>query len=325
MLNNLTFKNYPCFLFVGYHLNLAVKRNIEYCMKDKTTEKTIYDHYRQPDLEETVKTAFDSAGSPIKNYTDTESLDEFHIRGREATRELATLAGIKKGMRVLDLGCGIGGPARMLAAEFGCTVTGIDLVKEYCDAASMITQQTGLSHMVEFLQQDMTHLLFDDQVFDSVWTLHTLMNIEDKDKLFDDVFRVLKPGGCFALYEICRGDNSPPYFPVPWAADASMSFLLSPDTLRHALIEYGFAEVQWQDVSQKSMGWFQKISAQKATSVSVSGDRNGEQKAAEKKPLPNISILMGKSAAEKSRNVFRNLSEDRIRTVFGVYRKPNQA
>lgn len=284
-------------------------------------EIAIKDHYRQADLEAKIKSAFDRAGRNIKDYKDTESLDEFHIRGREATRELARLADLKKGIKVLDLGCGVGGPARMLAAEFGCVVTGIELVEEYCEAGTMITEQTGLAHMVKIQQGDMTDLVFDDQSFDAAWTLHTIMNIEDKAKLFDAVLRVLKPGGVFALYEICAGVNSPPYFPVPWAGKAAMSFLLDPDDLRLSLTKKGFKELQWQDVSQKAIKWFQSIAKKKTASISESEIRMSEKKGSS----PGISLLMGKTAAEKSRNVFRNLSEDRIRTVFGVFQKPGQA
>jgi len=295
-------------------------------VKKKIKEQAIKDHYRQADLEENIKTAFDRAGRQIKDYTDTESLDEFHIRGREATRELAQLADLQKGMRVLDLGCGVGGPARVLAAEFGCVVTGIDLVDDYCQAAEMITQRTGLSHMVNFQQGDMTDLAFEDESFDAAWTQHTIMNIEDKTKLFDSVLRVLKPGGLFVLYEICAGSHFPPYFPVPWAGNSAMSFLLSQDDLRQCLRKRGFEKLQWRDVSSDAIKWFQIIAKLRAASgakpVKKPGAKSEEAKPGKKGTGPGISLLLGKTAAEKSNNVFRNLTEDRIRIVFGVYRKP---
>lgn len=287
-------------------------------MDKKNSVTAIRDHYRQADLEDAVRNFFDRSDRKAGDYSDTETFDEFHIRGRTATRELALLAELKEGMRVLDLGCGIGGPARMLAAEFGCVVTGVDLVDEYCRAASMITNRAGLSHMIEFRQGDMTDLDFADASFDAAWTLHTIMNIEDKPKLFDSVFRILKPGGRFALYEICAGAVSPPYFPVPWASDADMSFLLEPKALRRALAAAGFIEDQWQDVSSASIKWFHSIAAARKQSDMP----EGEHKEGAKEKQPGISLLLGKTAAEKSRNVFRNLSEDRIRTVFGIYRKP---
>jgi ubiquinone/menaquinone biosynthesis C-methylase UbiE len=161
-------------------------------------------------------------------------------------------------------------------------------------------------------------LAFDDQSFDAAWTLHTIMNIEDKTILFDNVRRILKPGGLFALYEICAGAHVPPYFPVPWAGDASMSFLFRPDDLRLHIRRNGFAELQWIDVSQKAIKWFQNIAKKRAASKKKS--ENNES--GKKRSGPGISLLLGSTAAEKSKNVFRNLTEDRVRTVFGVFQKP---
>ncbi len=292
-------------------------------MKNKTTKTAILDHYRQADLEKNIQTAFKTAGCRISDYTDTESLDEFHIRGREATRELAQLANLKPGMRVLDLGCGVGGPARLLAAEFGCRVTGVDLVDEYCRAAEMITRHAGLSHLVNFQTGDMAALAFDDQSFDAAWTLHTIMNIKDKPNLFSRIFHILKPGGLFMLYEVCQGANSPPHFPVPWASDACMSFLLPPDDLRRQILQHGFAQLHWQDVSDAAIGWFQAIAASRAALEKKKQTAGTEKNTPPhpKKSKPGISLLLGKTAVEKSRNVFRNLSENRIRTFFGVFQK----
>ncbi len=299
-------------------------------MKKIINQQAIRDHYQQAGLWSSIRKAFNRTGREIKDYTDTESFDEFHIRGREATRELARFSGLAKGMKVLDLGCGVGGPARVLAAEFGCNVTGIDLLEEYCEAATMLTEHTGWSHKVNFQQGDMTRLAFEDQTFDVVWTLHTIMNIEDKTKLFDSVFRIPKPGGRFALYEICAGANVPPYFPVPWAGDASMSFLLSPDDLRGRMKKSGFEERQWQDASHASIKWFQAIAKIRAASGGksgrhsgkISGNKSGGETPGKNGSRPGIPLLMSRTAAEKSKNVFRNLTEDRIRTVFGVFRKP---
>ncbi len=289
-------------------------------MEKKIIKQKIKNHYRQANLEVNIKAAFENVGLKISDYTDTESLDEFHVRGRQASRELARLADLKKGMRVLDLGCGIGGAARMLAAEFGCVVTGIDLVEEYCQTAAMITEQTGLSHMVGFQIGDMTALSFDDQSFDAAWTLHTIMNIKDKTNLFNDIFRILQSGGLFAFYEICSGSNFPPHFPVPWATDASMNFLLRPDDFRLCLMKRGFVELQWQDASEASIAWFKSMTGSRRDSEMKTEKRVPEAK----KKRPGISMLMGKNAAEKSHNVFRNLTEDRIRTIFGVFRKPEK-
>jgi len=274
----------------------------------KEYEQSIIDHYGQADLNAHILEAYERAGKRITLYGDTASFDEFHIRGREATRELAKLADLSEGMKVLDLGCGVGGPVRTLAAEFGCRVWGIDLVAEYCRCASMLAEQVGLSEMVTFRQADMTDLPFEDGDFDAAWTEHTIMNIEDKAKLFAEIRRVLRPNGTFALYEICSGSASPPFFPLPWASDQSISFLFDQDALRETLREAGFEELIWRDVTELSLKWFHGV-------IAAIKPRKDDS------PRLGLNLLMGKTAADKSKNIIRNLKEDRIRVVQGVFRR----
>jgi SAM-dependent methyltransferase len=274
----------------------------------KRYEQSIIDHYGQADLDTHILEAFERAGRRITLHGDTASFDEFHIRGRDATRELAKIAGLGEGMKVLDLGCGVGGPARTLAAEFGCRVWGIDLVDEYCRCAAMLAERVGLSGMVTFRQGDMTALPFEDQGFDAAWTEHTIMNIEDKEGLFAEIRRVLRPKGTFALYEICSGGASPPHFPLPWASDQSISFLADQDTLREKLREAGFGELFWRDVTEVSLEWFRGV-------VAAIKPRKDDA------PRLGLNLLMGPTAADKSKNIIRNLQEDRIRVVQGVFRR----
>jgi ubiquinone/menaquinone biosynthesis C-methylase UbiE len=271
-------------------------------------KKSIVQYYGQANLGDNIIGAFERAGRRIETHEDTASFDGFHIRGRDATREFARLAGLREDMKVLDLGCGVGGSARTLAAEFGCSVTGIDLVEEYCQTATMLTKRVGLSHKVAFEHGDMAALPFDDRVFDAVWAEHSIMNVRDKVKLFCGVRRVLRSRGLLGLYEVCAGSVSPPYFPVPWAGDSSISFLTTPERLRHMLNDAGFEELNWRDVTANSLEWFQRLSASKTSRTTNKGPRLG------------LSLLMGKSAPEKSKNLFRNLEEDRVRVVQGVMR-----
>jgi SAM-dependent methyltransferase len=273
----------------------------------KKYERAIEQNYSQKDLATSILSALESVGKEIKSHEDTSAFDEFHIRGMEATLEIAEMEGLIEGMKMLDLGSGLGGPARTLAAEFGCRVTGVDLVKEYITAAEMLTERLGQSSLVKFRQADMTDLPFNDGSFDGAWTIHTQMNIEDKGKLFNEVSRVLKPGGLFIIYEICAGPLSPPYFPVPWANDPSISFLITPEELRDILSDAGFVELQWRDVTPQSLKWFQM---QLETLSSRPKDAP---------PPPGFNLLMGQSATEKLNNNFRNLKEDKIRVVQGVY------
>lgn len=270
-------------------------------------DKSIKQHYGRKDLDSSIIAALEHAGKEIKSQEDTSSFDEFHIRGREATIEIAELAGFSKGMKVLDLGSGIGGPARTIASEFGCFVTGIDLVGEYSRTAEILTERTGLSHMVTFKQGDMTDLPYEEGVFDAAITVHTQMNIENKTKLFEETARVLRTGGIFAIYEICSGSVYPQYFPVPWAGDRSISFLVSPDELREMLRKAGFKELKWRDVTALSLNWFRE-----QLEALASRPKDGP-------PLLGLNLLMGKSTSEKLMNVYRNLEERRISVVQGVF------
>ncbi len=274
----------------------------------KKHRQPIIDHYGQEGLDARILEAYERAGRRIARHGDTESFDEFHIRGRDATRELAKLANLHEGMRILDLGCGVGGPARTLAAEFGCRVWGIDLVEEYCACATMLAERVGLAGMVTFRRGDMTDLPFEDSFFDTVWTAHTIMNIEDKERLFTEVRRVLRPDGIFALYEICAGSASPPHFPLPWASDEIISFLPGPDELRGMLDETGFEEIIWRDITDVSLEWFRGA-------VAAIKTRKADA------PKLGLNLIMGPNAADKSKNIGRNLEEDRIRVIQGVFRR----
>src|SRR5512134_1465885 len=181
--------------------------------------KTIQTHYTRSDLGNVILAVLEKAGKDANRLTleDLAPVDEFHIRGRTATPELARAAGLEAAKRVLDVGSGVGGTSRCLAKEFGCRVTGIDLTEEYCRAAALLTAKIGLAALVDYRQGDATNLRFDDASFDVIWTEHAAMNIRDKSRLYREMHRVLKPGGTVAIYDILAGSSGPVLFPVPWA------------------------------------------------------------------------------------------------------------
>ena len=213
--------------------------------------EAIQTHYARSDLGSAILAALEKAGKDISRLTldDLAPIDEFHIRGRTATLELARAAGLDAEKHVLDVGSGVGGASRRLAKEFGCRVTGIDLTEEYCRAATMLSERTGLSQLVEYRQGDATNLPFDDASFDVVWTAHVAMNIPDKSRLYSEMHRVLKPGGTLAIYDILAGPSGPVLFPVPWARTPDTSFLAAPDELRKLLEETGFIVSDWSDTT----------------------------------------------------------------------------
>jgi cyclopropane fatty-acyl-phospholipid synthase-like methyltransferase len=236
---------------------------------------------------------------------DLAPVDEFHIRGREATIELANRAGLEAGQRVLDVGCGLGGSARYLAAEYGCRVVGIDLTREYIDVANDLAVRVGLGGKVGFRQASALELPFGDAEFDVVWTEHVQMNIADKHRFYGEIARVLAPGGRLMFHDIFRGHGEL-HYPVPWADMSSISFLATQDEVREILQGVGFRVLDWEDTSARSLAWF--------------GAAVERIKASGPPPL-GLHLLMGDTALAKLENMGRNLREGRIVVAQAVAEK----
>lgn len=261
--------------------------------------EAIRTHYGRPDLAAVILAALEDAGADLQQLS-LEALapiDEFHIRGRAATLELAQAAGLRSTMRVLDIGSGIGGTSRCLAKEFGCRVTGIDLTDEYCQVASMLTARVGLDALVDYRQGDATNLPFADNEFDVVWSEHAAMNIPDKRRLYGEMHRVLKPGGRLAIYDVLAGPSGPVLFPVPWARTPDTSFLVSPEELRELLRDSGFTVADWKDTTAEAREWFVKLAERIR--------RDGF-------PALGFHLLMGHDFRAMAQNQGRNLEEGRI-------------
>jgi SAM-dependent methyltransferase len=214
------------------------------------------DYWGREGLEQAILDALAAMGKDTRALTvdDLVPLDQFHGGGKGATVRLARLAGLAAGVRVLDVGGGLGGPARTLAVEFGCRMTVVDLTESYVRAAAMLTARLGLAAHVAHRIGDALSLPVDDESFDVVWTQNSGMNVADKPGLYAELHRVLRPGGLLALQEPMAGPAQPPIFPVMWARDAASSFLRTPDEMR-ALIEFaGFATRAWEDVTAEIAG-----------------------------------------------------------------------
>ncbi|WP_409277037.1 class I SAM-dependent methyltransferase [Pseudomonas defluvii] len=270
--------------------------------------EAIQTHYTRADLGDVILTALEKAGKDIDHLTpeDLAPIDQFHIRGRAATLELARAAGLDASKHVLDVGSGVGGTSRCLAKEFGCRVTGIDLTDEYCRAASMLSAKTGLAHLVDYRQGDATKLPFDDQTFDVVWTEHVAMNIPDKTRLYKEMHRVLKPGGTLAIYDVLAGPSGPVLFPVPWARTPDTSFLVSPTELRTLLEEAVFTITDWADTTEAARAWFVRL----AEKIQKEGF-----------PSLGFHLLLGADFKAMAQNQGRNLQEGRIVLAQIVARK----
>src|SRR2546425_595620 len=177
--------------------------------------------------------------------------DQFHSGGKGATERLARLAALRPGMRVLDVGGGLGGPARTLAVQFGCHVTVVDLTESYVRAAAALTARLGLSDRVTHRIGDALALDVEAGLFDVVWTQNSGMNIADKERLYAGFARVLRPGGLLALQEPMAGPVQPVVFPVMWARDAGASFLRAPSAMRSVIETAGFHVRVWDDVTEE--------------------------------------------------------------------------
>jgi SAM-dependent methyltransferase len=268
-------------------------------MTDITSK--VREHYNATNLTDRIKSALATIGLEDQTLTVAQlaPLDQFHTRDILATAELAAVARLESSTRVLDVGCGIGGPARYLASTFGCKVTGVDLSPGFIDAANYLTDRCGLSDRVAFQVGDALHLPFEDEAFDAVFLQHVAMNIEDRPGLYAEVRRILKPGGRFATYDLVLRDGDVVY-PAPWARDASTSFLLSEGDTRTMLEQPGFRVNLWRDDTQTALDWFK---------VAMAG------------PPPsglNLGVVMGPDFAARTGNLARNIRENRLGVLSSV-------
>lgn len=225
-------------------------------------DNDVQQHYSSGHLQVAVLAAIVEAGYDPE-HLDPEALapaEEFHTLGRQATIALADAAKITSGDHVLDVGSGLGGPARLLARRYASRVTGVDLTQELCDVAEDLTRRVGLSDLVKIRQGNATDLPFDNATFDVVWTQHVSMNISDKAKLFSEMRRVVKVGGRLAFFDILAGPLQPIHFPVPWANTQSVSFLATADETRSNIENAGFVVRTWEDVTQIAADFFEKLS-----------------------------------------------------------------
>ena len=264
-------------------------------------------HYTQDELVEKVLAAIRRVKGGLEGLSvrDLAPVDGFHVRGRAATEELAALAGVLPGWRVLDVGCGVGGSARFLADRCGCRVLGVDLTPAYVDLASTLSALVGLEESCRFQVASATELPCGDAEFDCVWLEHVQMNIANKAGLVSELSRVLRVGGRLALHEVFLGSGGPPRLPVPWAETLDTSFLTAYEDLRDLLTAGGFHLVEERDVTETSLQWFRK---------------QRDRAPAPPNPL-GLHLLMGPRAKEKVANLSLNLEENRVRIVQLVVEK----
>ncbi len=259
-------------------------------------------HYEREALGETLTAVLLRMAPADHRFSVAElaPLDQFHARGLAATAELARDAGLTSGMRVLDVGSGLGGPARYLASTYGCTVTGVDLSHSFVEAARVLTAHWDGNVEVDFVHGDATRLDFEAETFDAAFLQHVAMNVADRVSLYAGIRRVLRPGGHLALYDVVRGTGEIDY-PLPWAPAADASFLLSESETRDSLAVAGFRPNVWRSETAIALAWFDAI----ATAA----------------PAPNainLGAVLGSGVAPAVANFRRNLATGAIGIIAAV-------
>src|SRR3984957_14790111 len=222
----------------------------------------VRDLYRATGLVERLKVALAVFGPEDRPIAPQQlaSLDQFHTRGLAAPSALARSAGVEADMAVLDVGSGVGGPARFLAGNYGCRVTGVDLSEPFVEAARYLTERTGQTRQVSFKTANALDLPFDDGHFDVVFLQHVAMNIADRARLYREIRRVLKSGGKFATFDVVLAGGNP-HYPVPWARTPDTSFLLTAAATREVIEPAGFRTLAWQDDSEAAKAWIAQLRA----------------------------------------------------------------
>ena len=271
------------------------------------TSAGITDHYASTDIAARLLAALRAAQGPDAPITPDAlaPLDHFHGRGVAATRELVALLEPRAGERILDIGCGIGGPARWIAARFGCEVTGIDLTAEFCRAAEALNAATGMTGRVHIRQGSALALPFEDASFDRAYSQNVAMNIADKPTFYREAFRVLKPGGVLALSNL----GGPPHYPVPWAAVPENSFLATPEQTRGALDDAGFETLVFRDTTEAIRDGYAEMR---------------RRLEAEGLPPLGLHVLMGERMRELQVNSARNMAEGRLSAIEALVRRPGR-
>ncbi|WGF89464.1 SAM-dependent methyltransferase [Marinivivus vitaminiproducens] len=272
-----------------------------------TNEAAVATHYEAADLEDRLLRALSASGIDIAalRAADLSPVDEFHLGGLAQTEAFCRELGVAAGAAVLDIGCGVGGPARVMAERFGARVDGIDLTEAFVRAATGLTRRVGLDGRVRFHRASAVSLPFGTDRFDVATMIHVGMNIEDKAALFEEVARVLRPGGRFGLYDIMTEEPSALPYPLPWASSPAISFVASREAYRRQLRDAGFVVEHERD---RSAFVLEQAAAMRETIA-----RDGP-------PRLGIHLVIGPDAKPRLANVMAALSEGLLAPVEMIAR-----
>ena len=271
-------------------------------MQTLSAEAKVAGHYSRGRIEDAILQAVARAGKDPASLTaaDLAPVDEFHVGGIESTQQLAARMELRPGLRLLDVGCGIGGPARYFASEGGCKVTGIDLTEEFVQVATSLTRRVKLDHSADFHHGSALQLPFEAATFDSAYMIHVGMNVADKAALFREVRRVLKPGSLFTIFDLMRTSDGPLRFPLPWALTEETSFVVEPNVYRHALEAAGFQVVQ----ERSRLAFAIEFTERSMARMAQAGP-----------PALGLHLLMGEATKTMLENVFASLRKGLLEPI----------
>jgi ubiquinone/menaquinone biosynthesis C-methylase UbiE len=266
-------------------------------------------HYGHGALTQAIRSGLALQGKSTDTVTidDLAPVDEFHIGGRRASEDFLDQLAFSNQTKVLDVGCGLGGAARFVANRYGSQVTGIDLTEEYVETGNTLCKWVGLDERISLHQGSALAMPFTERSFNGAYMLHVGMNIEGKEKLADEVARVLEPGSVFGIYDVMRTGPGDLAFPVPWATTPGLSAVADSDRYKSALQKAGFNILAERNRREFALAFFTDLRAKTAV---ASGP-----------PPLGLHVLMGENTPEKVQNMIDNISRGLIAPVELIARK----
>ncbi len=272
-------------------------------------DKAVSEHYLHGNLLNAIQASLAKLGKTIDNVTieDLAPVDEFHIGGRLATENFLGQLNLSQKDHILDVGCGLGGAARYVANKYNNRVTGIDLTEEYIETGNALCAWVNLDKQISLHQGSALSMPFQDETFDGAYMMHVGMNIEDKAQLFNEVYRVLRSGAPFGIYDVMRIKDGELSYPVPWATEKSTSHLATPDQYKQDLINAGIEVSAEYNRREFALDFFKQL-------------RTKTEANAGPPPL-GLHTLMQESTAVKIQNMIGNITENYIAPVEIIAKK----
>ena len=272
-------------------------------------ENAVANHYGRAGLLEAILAGLETLGADLDNLQpiDLAPVDEFHTAGRLTTLKALKMMPLKARMHVLDAGCGLGGTARVLAKEYGCRVTGIDLTQQYVEVAQALTDRMQLTGQCTFQVGSVTSMPFPDAVFDAAVSFHAAMNISERDRFYAELARVMRPAAPLCVFDVMKGPSPGMIYPVPWAETDETSFLRSPTETSELLLEAGFHIEKENSLREFAIQYFREVLAKSASANAL--------------PPLGLHLLTGTNAPEKFSNYAKALEKHQIDPVIFIARR----